>query len=311
MYENMETMITLTKDKFDIRTLLTGTPIRKFIIDCGVNIYIKEEGYNPTGSLKDRPAAYMLQKAIEEGRLEDGQTIICPSSGSFGCALAYFGAVMDYPVQIITNDKCTEENFNFMRLIGADVQRVGKVTKDSREYCEKLIAEQPDKYVFMNQLEDWENPNAHFSTTGPEILKDLPDVDAVAASMGSGGTLLGCANFFIKNKPDVKIIASVGTPDTSLAGTYRAGMDQETVFIQEILKRELADYQSTINLDQAHQRISELRKRGIFTGPQTGGVLQAVRNAINDGTLQSGDNVVIISGDSGWKNIQKIQDYQA
>lgn len=261
------------------------------------------EGYNPTGSLKDRSAKAILLDLKRKGLLEN-KTIVDASSGSFGCAIAYFGGLLNKPVTVVSNSKLTSQNKSFIKLMGAELIIHGDVTKESNEFCQKMIAENPDKYVFCDQLNNWESPKAHYYGTGTEILKEMPDVKAVVASMGSGATLWGVGTYLKEKDPTVKIIASIAAPGTSLAGTFKEGKDYYSPFIKDLEFKGVIDLKSEVTAEQALKNARDLARKGFFVGPQTGGVFQAAINAIEKFNISG--KIVIISGDSGWKNMDRL-----
>ena len=269
--------------------------------------FVKLEGYNPTGSIKDRAALNIIKKKLATGELSDGKTILDASSGSFACAMSYFGKMYGFPVLTVTGSKMTEDKLKFVNYFGAkNVSIDAKFTIESNEYCKnKLIAENPEKFCFLDQLHNWDNPEAHFLTTGPEILRDFPNLTAVAFSIGSGGTLCGVSKFLREKSPNTKIIAVTAEKGTKIPGT--AGFldgEYETPFIKELNEKNRIDYTAVINEDDAKKNILNLRKNGLYAGIQTGGVIQGTIDAINELSLEG--DIVLISGDSGWKNSDKL-----
>ena len=164
-----------------------------------------------------------------------------------------------------------------------------------------MISENPNKYCFLDQLHNWDNPEAHYKTTGPEILRDFPNISAVAFSIGSGGTLCGVSKFLREYSPKTKIIAITADKGSKIPGT--AGFldgDYETPFIKELNDKNRIDYTALINQEDAKKNILDFRKYGLYAGIQTGGVIQGAKDAINE--LDIAGDILLISGDSGWKN---------
>ena len=139
------------------------------------------------------------------GELSQGKTILDASSGSFACAMS---TLQDVWISCFNcnGNKMTEDKLKFVNYFGAkNVSIDAKFTIESNEYCKnKLIAESPEKFCFLDQLHNWDNPEAHYLTTGPEILRDFPNLTAVAFSIGSGGTLCGVSKFLREKKPKYK-----------------------------------------------------------------------------------------------------------
>lgn len=271
-------------------------------------IFVKIEGQNPTGSVKDRAGLYNLQGALEDGTLRSGQIVLDASSGNMACSLAYFAAVLGFRAEVACSSKLTEDKAAFIRYLGATLHRVGDLTIEANRYCrDVLVARNPGTYAFLDQLHNWNNPRAHYETTGPEILEDFPDAAAVVGSLGSGGTMNGVARFIRERKPGTQIVAVESESGTKIPGTGAfVDGEYETPFIKQIRAERLADHTIRVDLDAASRRTLALRQQGFFCGIQTGGVVDAaVRFSV--GSRIHGD-VVVISGDAGWKNMDKLRD---
>jgi cysteine synthase len=269
-------------------------------------IWVKLEGQNPSGSVKDRAALYNLKGAIERGALVGGKTILDASSGNMACSLAYFGAVLGYPVTVVCSSKLTDDKARFIQYFGAKLLRLGDYTIDGNCYCrDTLMASEPERYAFLDQLHNWDNPLAHYETTGPEIIEDLPDVRAVVGSLGSGGTMNGVARFIKEHKPSTKIVTVEAAMGTKIPGTGAfADGDFVTPFIEQLRRDGLVDHRCEVTVEQAQSKTKELAAQGFFCGIQTGGVVAiAVRIALEQNI--AGD-VLAISGDAGWKNMDKL-----
>jgi cysteine synthase len=285
-----------------------NTPYVRFVSNesNGSNIFIKLEGYNPSGSVKDRACHYMLGSLMLDGKLNRGVKLLDASSGNFACALAYYGRIMGFQTEVVVSSKITKEKQSFIEFFGAKVVRVGDFTIDGNIFCRQLVeSDISNQYCFLDQLHNWKNPEAHFKSTGPEILNDFPEVDAVVGSLGSGGTMLGVATFLKGIKPDVKVVAVQASAGTRIPGTgsFDDG-DYVTPFIRKGMDENYFDHMVKIDLSSAKQRSDDLTTRGIFCGLQTGGVLHAAMTMIHEKRIAG--NVVVISGDSGWKNLEKL-----
>lgn len=171
-------------------------------------VYAKLEYYNYSGSIKDRIAYYILTKSKELGYLKDGQAIVEATSGNTGISFAALGALMHHPVHIFMPDWVSLERIKIMELYGAHVYLVSKeeggfkeAIRRSEGYAQKINGFLPKQ--FENSL----NIEAHFNSTGEEILRDLPEVDTFVSGIGTGGTLMGVAKYLKKHKDNVKIVA--------------------------------------------------------------------------------------------------------
>jgi len=288
--------------------MVGNTPIVRFESSKKDNIdfFIKLEGYNPTGSVKDRAAKALILEKIEKGELVSGKTILDASSGSFATSIALLGKILDFPVTVTTGGKMTKDKIAFLEYFGAHIIPHGNFTIEGNEYCRNvLVPNNPEKFCFLDQLHNWRNSEAHYQTTGPEILSDIPDVSAIAFSLGSGGTLHGISRYIKEKKPDTKIIAVTAGHGTKIPGTGAfVDGDYVTPFIADSRKKKYFDFTAVVGLDEAIRRVKELRKKGFYVGIQTGAVYQGMLNAINE--LQIEGKVLVVSGDSGWKNMDKL-----
>ena len=291
----------------DVLALVGNTPHLR--VRCGepssASLYVKLEGYNPTGSIKDRAGVRLIQDSLESGRLRPGMTLLDASSGNMGCAIAYFGRLAGYPAKIYSSSKLTDDKRGFMLYFGAAVEQVGDFTIEGNQVCRQIAAGEPDRYCFLDQLHSWANPRAHYETTGPEILAEFPDVAMLVGSLGSGGSLFGTAQFLKEKRPGTTVVAVQAAPGTRLPGTgaFDDG-DYVTPFIQRGYDEKIFDHQVKIDEKSAVARTRELRDQGIFTGLQTGGVCHAAVACAHDLGIQG--EVVALSGDSGWKNMAKL-----
>ncbi len=178
-----------------------GTPIvrlPKIEKDAGVEFEIwgKMEFTNPTGSVKDRMALYMIRRAMEKGELKPGMTLVVPTTGNTGIAFAAYGSYFGFKVLIVIPEEMSAERFMLMRLFGADFYFTPGGESDAGtalEVAKKLAEENPDKYYFFDQWGDEANVEAHYETTGKEILDQVGCPDAFVAQVGTGGTLIGVA----------------------------------------------------------------------------------------------------------------------
>jgi cysteine synthase len=291
----------------DIFALVGSTPHLR--VRCGepasASLYIKLEGYNPTGSIKDRAGLRLVQDSLDSSRLRPGMTLLDASSGNMGCAIAYFGRLAGYPAKIYSSSKLTDDKRGFMLYFGAEVEKVGDFTIEGNQVCRELAAAQPDRYCFLDQLHSWANPRAHYDTTGPEILAEFPDIAMLVGSLGSGGSLFGTAQFLKEKRPGITVVAVQASPGTRLPGTgaFDDG-DYVTPFIDRGYKEKIFDHQIKIDEASAVAMTRELRDRGVFAGLQTGGVCHAAVASAHDLGIQG--EIVVLSGDSGWKNMARL-----
>ncbi|MBV9774201.1 MAG: pyridoxal-phosphate dependent enzyme, partial [Gemmatimonadetes bacterium] len=224
-------------------------------------VYVKLEGWNPTGSVKDRGGLRMIQEALADGSLRPGMTLLDASSGNMACALAYFGRVMGHPTEVVVSSKLTEDKRNFLRFYGATIHQVGDFTIEGNRWCrERVEREGSGHYHFFDQLHNWANPRAHYEGTGPEILADFPDVQMVVGSLGSGGTLYGTGLYLREQRPGVRIVAVESAPGTKIPGTgsFSDG-DYVTPFIRKGREDGIFDHTVRIHEGDAVRRTLQLR----------------------------------------------------
>ena len=264
---------------------------------AGVNIYAKLEGQNPTGSLKDRIALYMINAAEESGELTPDKTILEPTSGNTGISLAMVARVKGYRLLCVLPDIVTPEREQLLRAFGADVVYAegARSTNDAIFKAQGMAAEEPDRYYMPYQYGNEANPRAHYETTAVEILRDLPQVNAFVAGLGTGGTLTGVGRRLKENNPDVKIVAAVPHPGDLVQGLRSL----EEGFIPPILDESVLDGRIVVDSRSSFAAVKELMENeGIFAGISSGAVM---RTAQRVAARMDGGNVVALLADGGWK----------
>ncbi len=264
----------------------------------GVRIFAKMEGNNPTGSLKDRIAKYMIEQAERSGDLTKDKAILEPTSGNTGIALAMIGRKKGYKVKVVIPENATPERRQLLEIFGAEMiySDGTKGSNGAIELAQKLVAE--DKSLYMPfQYGNPANPLAHYETTAVEILKDLPDVDVFVAGLGTGGTLMGVGRRLKEVNPKTKVIAVEPHPGDLVQGLRSL----EEGFIPPILDTSLLDGKIMVDSRCAFAATRDLtNKEGIFAGVSSGAVVHvAVRMAHR---MDKG-NIVVILCDGGWKYV--------
>jgi cysteine synthase len=293
--------------KFTSVTQRVGnTPITKVIEHGKAVIWAKEEGSNPTGSLKDRTATGIIQQGLASGKLTQGKELLDASSGSYACALAFFAQQHGIQATVVVNSKISNDNLAFLKIAGATIIQHGDVTGEGREYCVNLVSKSPEKWFFTDQLTNMIAPLVHEETTAPEIFSDMDQVTAIIASKGSGATLCGITRYVAKNYPETKVFGSIAIAgdEKKIAGTYLEGVDFVTPFITELETQQSFTGNIPVTYKVAMQNVGDLLKEGVLAGPQGGGVLQAAKEAIDMYNLEG--NVIIITGDTLLKNVSRF-----
>jgi cysteine synthase len=271
----------------------------------GPSLFLKLEGCNPTGSIKDRACVSMLRSAVKDGSLTPGKLVLDASSGNFACSLAFYGKILGYSSVVAVSSKLTAAKRAFLSYFGTTIHDIGEFTIQGNNFCRTLAETEPDKYCFLDQLHNWRNPEAHYETTGPEIISDVPDVAMVVGSLGSGGTMTGVARYMKQVAPHVKIVVveCASTSRIPGTGTFIDG-DYVTPFIRKAYDQAYFDHTIQITEADAGQATQLLVDQGIFAGLQTGGVFHAALTCAC--RLNIKGPVVALSGDTGWKNLDKL-----
>jgi cysteine synthase len=241
-------------------------------------------------------------------QLSHEKTIIDASSGSFGGALAWAAGIYGYRCTIVGSEKTVPEASALITSLGAEIIKVGSVTRHGYEYIVDLIAANPEQWAFTDQLNNPDNAGAYLEL-GREIHEQLPNVAAVVASAGTGGSLCGVARHFKSEKPDTLIVATVAKDGERINGTYEKD-DYWTPFLEELFngvdgRPALTDHKVAVDKASALANMREMVRRGAMTGFSAGGVLETARRAIDDGVITRGP-VVMVCGDSIFKNLSRL-----
>ena len=263
----------------------------------GVRVYAKLEGSNPTGSVKDRIARYMLDKAEEHGALTYDKTILEPTSGNTGISLAFVGGLKGYKVKVVMPENVSAERTHLLEAYGASIvySDGASGTNGSILVAQEMMEADGDKYFMPYQYGNSANPGAHYDTTGPEIIRDLPEVDMFVAGLGTGGTLMGTGRRLKEHNPDLKIVA-VAPELGDVIGGLRS---LEEGFIPPILDLSLLDSRMMVQSSDAfHMTKDLLRLEGIFAGVSSGSVVYA---AVKMAQRMEQGHIVCLLADGGWK----------
>jgi cysteine synthase B len=284
-----------------ILDLIGNTPLvelRSLAPRPDVHLYAKLEGQNPTGSVKDRIAKYMIERGERLGELKPGATILEPTSGNTGIGLAMIGRVKGYHVVCVMPESVSEERSMLLSAFGAEViYSPGELGSNGAIAKAKEIVEaNPGKYYFPYQYGNEANPRAHYETTGPEILRDLPQVTAFVAGLGTGGTLTGTGHYLKEYKPGVRVIAAAPHPGDLVQGLRAL----EEGFIPPVLDESVLDGRIVVDSRSSFAMAKELtHKEGIFVGISAGAVVKAAIRAAD--RLEGEQHIVCLLADGGWK----------
>jgi cysteine synthase B len=275
----------------NILDLIGNTPlvrINRLNPNKNTTIYAKVEGFNPTGSIKDRIALSMVQQAEEEGKLTEGKTIIEPTSGNTGVALAMIGAIKGYDVEIVMSDSVSVERRQMIKAFGGTVTLSdGKHGTDGAiRKARELVRSDPDKYFMPDQFSNRYNKIAHYRTTGDEIWRQTGGkVDYFVSALGTSGTIMGVGKALKEHDPDIKVVSA-----HPVKGHYIQGLkNMEEAIVPAIYDESKIDITIMVETDVAHEMTRQIVKQeGIFVGMSSGAAMYAaieIAKRIDSGTI--------------------------
>ncbi len=265
-----------------------------------VRILAKMEMQNPFGSVKDRIAKNMIETAEADGRLLPGQTILEPSSGNTGIALAAIARIKGYPIKILMPESVSIERRQMLEIFGAEIILTpgGEGSNGAVARARTLAAEHPEWY-FPYQYANDANPRAHFEGTGPEIVRDVPDITHFVAGLGTSGTLMGTGTFLKQYDPSIQIVAVEPPLGERVEGLRNIGEGYIPPVFENWNGYDLLDRKRVVRPRESIEWMRRLvHECGIFAGISAGAALAGaakVASQISSGTI------VFIVCDGGWK----------
>ena len=256
-----------------------------------VNIYAKLEGFNPTGSIKDRIALQMIEQAEREGRLIPGKTIIEPTSGNTGIGLAIIGIVKGYPVEIVMSEAVSVERRKIIRSYGGKVilTPAAEGTDGAIRKAHQLVEENPGKYFMPDQFSNAGNYQAQYENTAIEIWQQMEgEIDYLVSALGTSGTIMGISRFLKRCKPDIKVVSA-----HPVKGHYIQGLkNMEEAIVPAIYDPSRIDIQVMVESEEAIAMAREIIVReGIFAGMSSGAAMVAALKTAEQ--IDTGNIVVI------------------
>lgn len=261
-----------------------------------VRILAKLEGNNPGGSVKDRPASFMLQKAEESGALRPGKTILEPTSGNTGIALAMIGAAKGYKVKLVMPGCVSTERRAVLEAYGAEVilSPPAEATDGAIRMAHRILGEQPDQYYMPNQYANENNPLSHYYTTGPEIYAQTGGkIDMFVAGMGTSGTLMGMTRYFKEKDASIQVIGVEPTLGHKVQGLK----NMKEAIVPAIYDEAKLDGKIVIDDETAFETARQLAVReGVFAGMSSGA---AVAGALRMAERMSEGTIVTLLPDRG------------
>ncbi len=265
-----------------------------------VRLWIKMEDRNPTGSVKDRPAIAMIEQAERDGRLTPGCTILEPTSGNTGISLAMVARLKGYRLVCVMPENTSIERRQLLTMYGAEIitSPAAGGSNQAVAMAKEIAAEHAD-WVMLYQYGNPANAQAHYDTTGPELLRDLPTITHFVAGLGTTGTLMGAGRYLREKVPDIQVIAAEPRYGELVYGLRNI----DEGFIPELYDETVLTTRFSVGPREALRRTRELIEfEGIFAGFSTGAILHA---ALAAGTkaLKAGEqaDIAFVLCDAGWK----------
>jgi cysteine synthase len=279
-------------------TPLVGLP--RLSPSSDIRLWAKLEDRNPTGSVKDRAALAMIEAAEADGRLTPGATILEPTSGNTGISLAMAARVKGYRLVVVMPENVSVERTQLLRMWGAEIiyspaaGGSNEAVRVARQHAEL----HPD-WVLLYQYGNPANSEAHYRTTGPEILADCPEITHFVAGLGTTGTLMGAGRFLREHRPDIHIVAAEPRYGEVVYGLRN--MDEG--FVPELYDASVLTSRYSVGPREALLRMRQLLdQEGIFAGVSTGAILHAaLAQATAAAAVGKSADIVFIVCDGGWK----------
>jgi len=264
-----------------------------------VRILAKLEGQNPGGSIKDRIAWKMIQEAEDDGTLSPGRTIIEPSSGNTGIALAMIARTRGYPIKIVMPENVSIERRQALEVWGAEIILTpGEEGSNGAVRRAQQLADEHPQWVFLYQYANEANPRAHYETTGPEIWRDAPDVTHFVAGLGTTGTLMGVGRFLKEQNPEVRVVAIEPPVGERVEGLRNL----DDGYIPPVYEKwggpDLLDRKRIVRPRESIEWTRRLLDVGIFSGISGGAALAGAAKVASE--IEAG-TIVVILADGGWK----------
>lgn len=280
----------------------------------GVKLFAKLEGFNPGGSVKDRPALSMVRQGLESGALTPGKVILDSTSGNTGIALALIGAVLGYPVELCIPANVSIERKKIISAYGATMifSNAMDGSDGALELCRAMLRKDPDRYFKPDQYFNEANPLGHYQTTGPELWgQTRGTITHFIAGMGTGGTLMGTGRYLKERNPDVQIVGV--EPDDAFHG-LEGLKHMASSIVPGIYDETRLDRKVGVSTEDAYDTVYRLgREVGLLVGQSSGAALWAalrVARELDTGVIVTlfpdfGDKYLTTNLWSGWKDYRK------
>jgi [CysO sulfur-carrier protein]-thiocarboxylate-dependent cysteine synthase len=279
-------------------TPLVGLP--RLSPGSGVRLWAKLEDRNPTGSVKDRAAFYMIEQAEKDGLLSPGCMILEPTSGNTGISLAMVAKLRGYRMTCVMPENVSAERRQLLEMFGTEIiySPAAGGSNEAVRVAKRLAESHPD-WIMLYQYGNEANARAHYETTGPELLADLPEITHFVAGLGTTGTLMGVGRFLRENVPGVQIVAAEPRYGELVYGLRNV----DEGFVPELYDASVLTTRFSVSTADALRRTRELLSaEGIFAGISSGGALHAALG-IGARAAKAGQQaeIAVIIADGGWK----------
>lgn len=279
-------------------TPLVGLP--RLSPSADVRLWAKLEDRNPTGSVKDRAALWMVRAAEADGRLRPGDTILEPTSGNTGIALAMVAKLRGYRLVCVMPENVSTERIQILRMYGAEIifSPAAGGSNQAVVTARQIAVEHPD-WVMLFQYGNEANARAHYETTGPELLRDLPTITHFVAGLGTTGTLMGAGRYLREKQPDIEIIAAEPRYGEIVYGLRNI----DEGYVPELYDATVLNRRFSVGTQDAVLRTRQLVEvEGIFVGFSTGAVLHAALAIAHQAVkAERRADIAFLVADGGWK----------
>ena len=286
----------------NVLDMIGNTPIvdvSRLSPNPNVRIVAKLESQNPFGSVKDRIARQMIEAAEKDGRLQPGQTIIEPSSGNTGIAMAAIAQMKGHPIKILMPTSVSIERRQMLEVFGAElILTPGEEGSNGAvRRAQQMAADHPE-WCFLYQYANDANPRAHYEGTGPEIWRDCPEITHFVAGLGTSGTLMGTGRFLKEQNPDIQVVAI----EPPLGERVEGLRNLDEGYIPPVFENwhgfELLDRKRVVRPRESLEWTRRLVAEGVFAGISSGADLAGAAKVASE--IESGVIVFIVC-DGGWK----------
>jgi S-sulfo-L-cysteine synthase (O-acetyl-L-serine-dependent) len=292
----------------EIRKITEGLP-------SDVRVFAKLEGFNPGGSVKDRPALKMVREGIRSGKLKNGKTILDSTSGNTGIALALIGKVLGYPVELVMPENVSIERKQIIYAYGAKATFSDPMegSDGAIRLCRTILERNPDRYFKPDQYFNPMNPKAHYETTGPELYRQTREsVTHFIAGIGTGGTVMGTGRYLKEKDPRIRVIAV--EPDDALHG-LEGLKHMASSIVPGIYHEEDLDGKISVSTEDAYAMVYRLsQEEGVLVGQSSGAAMFAalkLARKLRSGTIVTifpdfGDKYLTTNLWVGWRDRMSV-----